>query len=511
MKNMDIAQLAAFILYLLIVLAIGIIFYCRTRGGGSKEYFLGGRKMNGWVTALSANASDMSAWALMGFPGSIFAFGMGKVWIAIGLFIGSTLSWIFMAKRLRLFSKACGDSITLPEYLSNRFLTKSKTLRIVCAIVFFVCYIVYAASSFKACGIVFNRILGLDIEIASLIGTAIILVYTFLGGFAAVCWTDFFQGMLILVALLIAPIFAYLSIGGGEAFGVAMTASATGANYWNLLPSGKFDWASISSILSGLGWAFGYFGMPHILVRFMSIRKPRELKQARVIAIVWQALVLIAAIAVGLVGVVFLPELIGGNGELVFINMVQRLFPGFIAGLLLSGILAASMSTADSQLLVAASSVVHDVYKPVVRKKASDKEMMWVSRIAVVVITIIAYFIAINPGAGSVMSLVENAWAGFASAFAPALMLSLFWKRFTYRGAIWGIIVGAVVDVVWLAFLSGPTGLYEIFPGVICGLIAAIVATLLDKKPAIEVQELFDKAVSGEGDIEDETLEAAAN
>ena len=489
-------ELLAFLLYFLIVIGIGIFFFFRTRGGGAADYFLGGRKMGSWVAALSASASDMSAWLLMGLPGSILAFGMGKVWIAVGLGIGTILSWIFLAPRLRRFSIVARDSITIPQYLSNRFLSKSKALQVISAVVFLVCYAVYAASSFKACGTLFHTVLGMDEKAAMFLAAGVILLYTFLGGFSAVCWTDFFQGLLMIAAIVIAPIFALNAVVNGD----GASAAGLSEHYFNFLPTGKFDWGSISSILSGLGWGLGYFGMPHILVRFMSIKTGDMVKKSRVIASIWTVIALTAAAGVGLVGRLYAPGLAESGQETVFIVMVRGLFPGFIAGILLSAILAASMSTADSQLLVSASAFSNDVYQPIFRKnKASNREILWVSRLVVAAIAVIALLIAITPGSGSIMDLVENAWAGFASAFGPAILLSVFWKRFTYRGACAGIVAGALADVLWLIFLSKPTGLYEILPGFLAGLCAAVVATLLDKEPSEDVKSLYEEAVSYKG------------
>lgn len=502
---MNIYQLLAFILYFAIVIGTGLFFFIKSKGGGDKDYFLGGRKMGSWVVALSAQASDMSGWLLMGLPGSLLAFGMGQIWIAVGLLIGTYLNWRFTAPRLRKFSKAANDSITIPQYLSNRFCTSSKVLCIVCAVVFLVCYTVYAASSFKACGTLFNSVFGLDTTKAIILAALIILAYTFLGGFSAVCWTDFFQGILMLGALLIAPIAATFIVAQGGSIDVAAlgttaafesSAIALPENYWNLLPSGKFDWESISTILSGLAWGLGYFGMPHVLVRFMSIKNSSMIKKSRRIAMVWVVLAMCGAVAVGLIGRTYLPGLKNEFNSSVFIYMVQGIFPPFIAGILLSGILAASMSTADSQLLVSASAFTSDIYKPIIRKKAGNKEILWTGRFVVLLITVIAALIAINPNSGDIMNLVENAWAGFGSAFGPVIILSLFWKKFTYKGAVAGIIGGGLVDVVWLVFLSKSTGIYELLPGFIVGLICSIVFSKIGKGPSKEVSELYDAAIA---------------
>ena len=473
-----------FVVYLAFMLGIGVYFFVKSKDGGEKDYFLGGRQMGPWVSALSAGASDMSAWVLMGLPASIYAFGIGQAWVAIGLAIGYAVSWTVEAPRLRRFTIVANDAITVPQYLTNRFVSKSKALQIICAIIFLAAYTIYAASSMKACGTLFHTVIGIDATLAMYLAAAIIVGYTFLGGFSAVCWTDFFQGMLMLAALLIAPIFALIVIKGG---GAAESVADLPANYWNLFSSWK-------DIVSGLGWGLGYFGMPHIIVRFMSVRSDKDLKKSAKIGITWNVLIVIFSVAAGCIGHLLLGEI--ADSSTVFIQMVRMLFPALISGVLLSAILAASMSTADSQLLASASAFASDVYKPVLRKgKASDKEMLWAGRFVVLAISVIAVLIASNPNSGTIMGLVENAWGLFGAAFGPAIMLSLFWKRFNFEGAIAGIVTGAVVDVLWLLCLSS-TGIYEIIPGTIAGLIAAIIVSRCTKAPSEEVEKLFDKAVS---------------
>ncbi len=466
------------------MLGIGFWFFLKNKNTGEKGYFLGGRQMGPWVTALSAGASDMSAWVLMGLPTSIYALGVGQLWIPVGLAVGYALSWVFEAPRLRRFSIVANDSITIPQYLTNRFLSKSKALQIVCAVIFLVAYTIYAASSVKACGTLFNTVIGMDETVAMYLAAIIIIGYTFLGGFSAVCWTDFFQGMLMLAALLVAPIFAAAMLNGAVA--------VDQAGFWN-------PFSSWQDIVSGLGWGIGYFGMPHIIIRFMSLKSQSALKKSARIGIAWTTLIVIFSALVGVIGRMFLgyDEAINAN-SLVFITMTRRIFPGVISGILLSAVLAASMSTADSQLLAAASAFASDVYKPVIRKdKAGDKEMLWAGRVVVIIIAIVALIIAADPDAGSIMSLVSNAWGVFGAAFGPAIMLSLFWKRFTFGGAVAGIVVGALADILWLVYLSG-TGIYEIVPGAILGLIAAVAVSLVTKKPDDEVEALFDKAVAYE-------------
>lgn len=479
---MKTSEIIVFIIYLAFMLSIGVFFFFKDKNGGEKTYFLGGRQMGAWVAALSAGASDMSAWVLMGLPTSIYALGLGQVWISVGLAIGYTISWLLEAPRLRRFSIVASDSITVPQYLTNRFLSKSRALQIICAVVFLVAYTIYAASSIKACGTLFNTVIGMDTTVAMYLAAAIIISYTFLGGFSAVCWTDFFQGLLILGAMLIAPIFAVAILDPASS-------AAVPVEYWNVFSS----W---TDILSGLAWGLGYFGMPHIIIRFMSLKSQKELKKSAKIGITWTILILFFSAMIGVVGRMFIgfDESINQN-SLVFIAIVRRIFPGLISGILLSAVLAASMSTADSQLLAAASAFASDVYKPVIRKdKASDKEMLWIGRMVVLMIALLALVIASNPNAGSIMALVSNAWGIFGAAFGPTILLSLFWKRFNFQGAVAGILVGAIVDIGWFGLLSS-TGLYELLPGFIAGLLAAILVSLCTKKPSKEVEKLFEDAL----------------
>ena len=477
---MNYTELIVFIAYFVFMLGIGLFFFIKSKAASDKDYFLGGRKMGAWVSALSAGASDMSAWVLMGLPASIYAAGMGQTWIAIGLGLGYALSWIFEAPRLRRFSIAANDSITIPQYLTNRFLSKSKSLQVLCAGIFLVAYTVYAASSIKACGTLFHTVMDIDANVAMYGAAVIIVLYTFLGGFSAVCWTDFFQGLLMLAALMVAPIFALALINSGGG-----AANVT-------LPDGYFNFVtSWQDIVSGLGWGLGYFGMPHIIIRFMSLKSEKELKKSSVIGISWTTLILIMSVVAGVAGRLFLGEV--SDSSTVFITMVRKIFPALLSGILLSAILSAAMSTADSQLLASASAFASDVYKPLIRKKASDKEMLWASRLVVAAIAVVAVIIASNPNSGTIMGLVENAWGVFGAAFGPVIMLSLFWKRFTFSGAVAGIATGAVVDIGWLVLLKS-TGVYEIIPGFFAGLIAAVVVSLLSKEPEKDVQELFDRA-----------------
>lgn len=506
-------ELIVLILYFAAMLAIGIVFFFKSKSSTDKDYFLGGRAMGPWVTAMSAQASDMSAWLLMGLPGSILAFGLGQAWIGIGLAIGTALNWILIARRLRRFSQAANDSITLPQYLSNRFVTKSKALQITCASVFLVCFTVYVASAFVAGADVFTSLFPkIDRSIAMLIFAVILIIYTFLGGYNAVCWTDFFQGLLMLVAVLAVPIIIVMTKDlDGNILNNVVT-SADGVSYGFIKNPFK---APATEIINGLAWGLGYFGMPHILVRFMAIKKPSMVKKSAIVAISWVVIALCAVIFIAVFGRMLIAEelLAGGKQSMVFIELARDIFPPAISGLLLSAIIAASMSTADSQLLVASSSFTSDIYKPIIRKKASDKETLWVGRIVVLIISVIAYFIASSEsqGAQAIMNLVSNAWAGFGSAFGSVVILSLFWRRFTYKGALAGVIAGALTDVLWLALFTNAldgmfganfstciyaTGIYEIIPGFIVSMLVAVIVTLLDKKPSEEITAIFDAATA---------------
>ena len=485
MKIQNTAEAVVFVIYLLFMIGIGLFFFLKSRGGGEKEYFLGGRKMGPWVTALSAGASDMSAWVLMGLPTAIYAYGLGQLWIPVGLAIGYALSWIIEAPRLRAFSVVSDDAITIPQFLTRRFKSKSYMLQVVCAIIFLVAYTIYAASSIKAAGKVFHTVIGIDQTLAMYLAAGIIIAYTFLGGFSAVCWTDFFQGMLMLGALLLAPLFA------------ANMLTVNTADIARETPGFFQPFTRWQDIVSGLGWGLGYFGMPHIIIRFLSIKSQKSIRKSATIGITWTTLILVFAALVGVFGRQMLKmdqEMIAN--ETVFIAMVRNIFPSVIAGILLSAILAASMSTADSQLLSAASAFSSDVYKPLIRRsKVSDKEMLWVGRGVVAAIAVVALIIAADPNAQNIMNLVSNAWGVFGAAFGPVILLSLFWKRLNFSGALGGIVAGAAADILWLAFLSG-TGVYEIVPGFICGLIVAVAVSLCTKAPGKEVEALFDEAVN---------------
>ena len=494
------AEIVVFLGYFVLLFFVGLIFFFNGSNKDQEDYFLGGRSMGPWVTAMSAQASDMSAWLLMGLPGSILAFGFGQIWIGLGLALGTAANWIFCAARLRKLSKVANDSITLPQYLTNRFASKKKTLQVICAIIFLIAFTVYVTSAFVAGASVITMLFsGISEHTAMIIFALIIIGYTFLGGFKAVCWTDFFQGILMMIALLAVPIIvvATQNLDTSALAQVYTYTDASGAVVTCDFGAGLFS-ASWQDIVSGLAWGLGYFGMPHILVRFMSIEKPSMIKKSSVVAIVWVILSIGGACLVAYFARMIMAEelLTTGMQKTVFIVMARHFFPPVIAGFLLAAIMAASVSTADSQLLVASSSLTADIYQPLIRKNASAKEVLWIGRLAVVVIAIVAYVIASSKGSGAqaIMNMVENAWGLFGSAFGPVMLFSLFWRRFNYTGACAGVIAGAVVDALWLAFLSSSTGVYELLPGFIAGAVVAAVVTLMTPAPNKEVTDIFDTA-----------------
>lgn len=504
---MNIYEVIAFIIYFILVLGIGIYFFVKSKDKSEKDYFLGGRSMNGWVSALSAGASDMSAWVLMGLPGAIFVAGLSQIWISIGLIIGTICAWFLIAPKLRRYAIKADDSITIPQFLSNRFKSNKPTLRIACAVIFVIGYCLYSASSVVACGELFNTLVPtVSKDVAMIIMSIVIVSYTLLGGFKAVCWTDFFQGMLMLFALLSVPIIAYiiLNVSGGAANVI------TPENYYNVLSSGKFDWESIASILTGLGWGLGYMGMPHILVRYMAVKSEKEMKKSQIIGSIWTTVILIMATVLALVAHEFIgTDLSEGKENLVFIVVVRKIFGigalALVGGILISAIVAASMSTADSQLLASSSAFSSDIYKTTINKNATDKQMLWVGRIAVGVITILALGIALLVyylDLGSIMQLVSAAWSIFGAAFGPTIVLALFWKRFDEKGAVAGIISGFVVSILWMVLFNFEyygfnsvilnSKLYEIIPGFVISLLVAFLVSILTKEPSKEVVELYE-------------------
>ncbi|WP_394917944.1 sodium/proline symporter PutP [uncultured Robinsoniella sp.] len=503
-KSSIIWILIAFVAYLAMMMGVGVVTMKKNKS--TDDFFLGGRGLSGWVAALSAQASDMSGWLLMGLPGAVYALGTGQAWIAVGLFIGTVFNWVCISSRLRRYTIRANNAITFPEYLENRFHDTKKILLLISSIVIVIFFLVYTASALAAGGKLFASVFGIDYRVALTIGAAVILAYTFMGGFLAVCLTDFIQGMLMLVGLLVVPVVAYFVMGQDT---VTANLAASGVNvdsYLNLMHNGGESYRAVD-IISQIGWGLGYCGMPHILTRFMAVRSEKELKKSRVIAIVWVLISLGMAVLIGVIGRAYLyPTILGGAGadsaENVFIATITQVFTKdlalpFIGGIFLCGILAAIMSTADSQLLVTASSVSKDLYQGFINPKAEEKHVLKLSRITVIGVAVLAYIIALNPNS-SIMGLVSNAWAGLGAAFGPTVLLSLFWRRTNLAGAIAGIVSGGLTVIVWdyIPFggqtLGASTGLYSLVIGFAISIILIIVVSLMTAAPDEEMLKEFD-------------------
>ena len=468
MSNTDtIVILIAFAAYLVLMIVIGAIYMKNTNN--SEDYFLGGRGLSGWVAALSAQASDMSGWLLMGLPGTVYALGTGQSWIAIGLFLGTVCNWVFISSRLRKYTIKANNSLTLPAYFENRFRDKKRVLLLVSSIVIVIFFLVYTASALSAGGKLFNSVFGVDYHVALAIGATVILIYTFMGGFMAVCVTDFIQGSLMLVGLLIVPIAAYFMVGSDQVKPILDQSGVVGgaSAYLSLFQNGDRPYTAVE-IISQLAWGLGYCGMPHILTRFMAVKNQKELRKSRVIAIIWVTISLAAAVAIGVIGRVYLfPTILGTDGnasaESVFIEMITKMFTKdtnlpFIGGIFLCGILA-----------------------------------------AVLIVALLAFLIAWNPN-NSIMGLVSNAWAGLGSAFGPIVVMSLFWRRTNFAGAVAGIVSGGATVLIWdyLPLVHGQTlgtatGLYSLVVGFALGILCIVIFSLCTKEPSQEILAEFDE------------------
>ena len=511
----DWTVLGSFVGYLFVMLWIGFFFSKKQSNLG--DYYLGGRKMNKWVVALSAQASDMSGWLLMGLPGAIYLGGFSEAWIGIGLLIGTYLNWKIVAQRLRRYSQVCGDSITIPDFICNRFRDKTGASRVIAAVIILVFFTFYTASGFVGAAKLFSTIFPISYSTALWIVAAVVVSYTLLGGYMAVCWTDFIQGSLMFVAIVLVPAIVICDAGG-------FAATVDSLNEINPFLQSLFTNASTGKavgfigLVSCMAWGLGYFGMPHILVRFMSINNPAEVKGSRRIAMTWVAISLGAATVIGLVFHLFLKQRgltladVGNDPEKCFMVMINSIFSnGFaarvFAGVLLSAILAAIMSTADSQLLVSASSFTNDIYRRV-KKSASNRELVMISRLAVAAVALVAAFMSMNQESDffkAVMKMVSFAWGGFGAAFGPLILLALFWRRVNLAGAVSGMVVGTVTCFVWKFVLSGYAadypifGLYELAPGFVLSFAVTVVVSLLTARPSAEMLAEFDR-VDAEAD-----------
>ena len=482
----QLAIINMFILYIGLMMAIGVYYYRQTRN--MSDYFLGNRKLGAWVTSMSAEASDMSGWMLMGVPGFAYLAGLNAGWIAVGIALGTWANWHFVAARLRKYTELAKNSLTVPQFLENRFEDNSGLLRTIPAVFILIFFTIYTSSGFVSSGRLFETVFGMPYEYAIFIGAGSVVFYTLVGGFLAVSRTDFIQGVMMFFAILVVPITAAMEMGGYT----ATVNAINNVSHSMLEPFTKPDGSTLGTIelISLLAWGIGYFGQPHILVRFMAISSSKEIKQATCIAMTWVVLSLAAAVAVGMVGRVFLShELSGTESETVFLVMTNELFPPVVAGLILSAVLAAIMSTASAQLLVAASAFAQDFYRTLLRKEAEQTELIWISRASVLIIASLAIFIGLNPSS-FILDMVAYAWAGFGAAFGPALLCSLFWRRTTRNGVLAGIIVGGITVLVWKQI--DWLGLYEIVPGFLLSLIAVFMVSKMDREPSASVVKIFD-------------------
>lgn len=478
-------MLSSFIIYFIILMGTGLYFFRRSHN--IEDYLLGGRVLGKWVTAFSAQASDMSGWLLMGLPGVMYLSGLPAALIAVGLFVGTILNWKFVSPRLRLYTEKV-NALTLPSFFEDRFRDPTGLLRFVSAIIILIFFTIYASSGLVAAGKLFESIFDIDYRIAASIGVLVIVLYTFLGGFLAVSWTDLFQGILMVIAITIVPAVTYYSAGGIDNIQKAMYERGLGIH---LLPRGEF---SFLAIISTLSWGLGYFGQPHILARFMGIKSNRELSGATIIATIWVFLSLTGAIMVGILAIPMFPELPKGDEEKVFIYMINCIFNPWIGGIMLAGILSAIMSTIDSQLLVSSSVLTEDFYQNVIKRDATQKELIYVGRLCVIIISVIALLLALNPN-NTVLGLVAYAWGGFGAAFGPIILYSLFSRRVSWQAALTGMISGTVVLILWKEMGLGKI-LYEIVPGFLTNTIVILLFNCILPAEDEEIEREFQEIVT---------------
>lgn len=480
----------AFMLYLVLMMSIGLYYSRRQKNLSS--YILGDRQLGPWLISMSAEASDMSGWMLMGLPGYAYLHGLSAFWTGIGLIIGTWANWLLVSQRLRNYTEVANNSLTIPDYLSNRFEDRKNGLRLICALFIILFFIIYTSSGFVAAGKLFNTIFGIPYLHALLLGAFVVVFYTFLGGFSAVALTDFIQGTMMFFTVIYVPVAATIAMGGPMP--TLDILSKEGADFFSFFPDSTGMSALLVMIVSSLGWGLGYFGQPHILVKFMAIGDPKKLKKSTRIAMTWVLLSLTFAIAIGVVGKAYLSTpLENANAERVFILMAESLSAPFITGIIWSAILAAIMSTSSSQLLVTSSAVSRDLFQAFLKKDASEKTLIRVSRLSVLLVSAIAVYLGSDPNS-YIFSIVSYAWAGFGACFGATVLLSLYWKRMTLKGAYAGVIVGGVTVLIWKQFEW--FGLYELVPGFFFSIAAIIIVSLLDKEPSENIKETFEKALA---------------
>ena len=523
MEINSIQHLIAMVIYMAAVIVIGIVFAKRANAS-SENYYLGGRSLGPWVTAMSAEASDMSGWLLMGLPGVAYWCGLADaVWTAIGLAVGTYLNWLIVSKRLRRYSIRANNSVTLPEFFSNRFRENKKVIMILASVFILIFFVVYASSCFVTCGKLFSTLFGLPYVSMMILGAVFVLIYTILGGFLAESASDFMQAIVMIIALAVVVILGTVTAGGlgavvenaksipgfFEFFGTASpTVNADGVQMLaeNGAPLfGEKGGYGALKVCSTLAWGLGYFGMPQVLLRFMAIRKESELTRSRRIATVWVVISLAVAVFIGIVGRKLFPtaHLTASSAENIFITLSTSFLPPIIAGFVMAGILAATISSSDSYLLIAASAVAKDIYKGICKKDASDKQVMFVSRITLLVIAVIAALIALDEKS-VIFKIVSFAWAGFGATFGPIMIFSLFWKRTTRAGAIAGMAGGAGMVFLWKLVISKAGGIfaiYELLPAFIFASVLIVAVSLLTKAPSQEICDDFDAVKAAKGEI----------
>ena len=517
---MDTIQiLIAMVVYMTAVIGIGVL-YAKRANKSSEEYFLGGRSLGPWVTAMSAEASDMSGWLLMGLPGVAYWCGLADAaWTAIGLAVGTYLNWLIVSKRLRRYSVRANNSITLPEFFSNRFREKNKAIMIIAAAFILIFFTVYAASCFVTCGKLFSTLFGVPYQLMLVLGALFVLIYTLIGGFLAESVSDFMQAIVMIVALSVIVVIGIVSAGGigavvenaqaipgfFEFFGLA-TPTLDAETGKQVVEAGKPVFGEAAnygflSVVSMMAWGLGYFGMPQVLLRFMAIRKENELNRSRRIAMVWVVISLGVAVFIGIVGRQLFPtaHLTNSDAENIFITMSESFLPPILAGFVMTGILAATISSSDSYLLIAASAFAKNIFQGVVKKSATDKQVMTVSRITLLSLTLIGVLIALDENS-VIFEIVSFAWAGFGATFGPLMIFSLFWKRINKAGAIAGMVGGAAMVFVWkliISKLGGAFAIYELLPAFIFSSLCIVAVSLLTKAPSKEIEEDFEAVRSG--------------
>ncbi len=491
---MEIGTIISLSVYFVVMLGIGLYAF-KTTTEDSSGYLLGGRQLGPAVTALSAGASDMSGWMVMGLPGAMYLTGLSNVWIAVGLIVGAYINYIIVAPRLRMYTELANDSITLPEFFENRFEDKTRLLRIISSIVIIVFFTVYTSSGVVGGGKLFESSFGLSYELGLYVTAGVVVIYTLFGGFLAVSMTDFVQGCIMFIALVLVPTVVFIDFGSYAAIQDTIAS----------IDPERLNWVSGTStlgIISALAWGLGYFGQPHIIVRFMAIRSVKDIKIARRIGMTWMIVAIIGAMATGFFGIAYVSKnnLTITDAETIFILLSQVLFHPLIGGFLLAAILAAIMSTVSSQLLVTSSSLTEDFYKAFLKKNASEKELVMIGRICVAAVALVAIGLAYNRDS-SILQLVSNAWAGFGAAFGPLVVFGLYWKRMTFAGALAGIVVGASTVLIWIyapitiGEQSLSSFIYEIVPGVILSSIAIVTVSLMGAEPSQATKAMFDVMV----------------